>query len=134
MGRSGAAVASYRKVLAIVDGLAAADSANALLQSHLAETLIELSGLLEKTGRRAEARPMRARGMLLLKQQADRPQATPADMTMYANALLQYTNDAHSASEAVTYARKAIAATSSADPRRLDTLARAEQNLKRFKQ
>ena len=54
------------------------------MQGRLSEMLIATAGLLEKSGRMAEARSMTSRGLAVARELAGRPDATPDDLSQYA--------------------------------------------------
>lgn len=120
------ALKSFSRVIDIVESLSLADPSNLERRRQLAETQVIVGGLLARSGQRADARRIASLGLTALRQLADRPGATAAEINLYALSLAtcepeQLRNPA----AALPYAERAVQLTQSADPLVLDTLALA---------
>ena len=117
---------NYRKGLALIDTLAAAQPENLQVQEKLAETLAEFGDQLEQSGNHEEARRLIARGVEVEKGLADSPNTSAQAVDDYVETLLTCNRDYPcDARAAVPYAKRAVELTNGSDPEMLGTLAAA---------
>jgi serine/threonine protein kinase len=120
------AAENSRKALMIIQDLAARYPDNYQLQAKFSDSLLDVASLMAKQGDLNEARPMVLRGLHILKNLADRSDATAGDLDRYAQALLSCKSGSPcDGPGALPYAKHAVELTKAADPACLDSLARA---------
>jgi tetratricopeptide (TPR) repeat protein len=126
MGERSTALAKYRKVLEILDRLAAADPQNVVVRGRQSEMLIFTADLLAQNRQAEEARRMAARGLTIARELAGRADATPDELSQYAmNFLTCQPAELREAATALQYAKKALAKSGGTDSDGLDILAQA---------
>jgi len=120
------ALRHYGTITDTLEKLVRTDPANTAWRAHLAEILVRIAGLLEKTGQPAEARRQAERGLRAARQLAALPGVPASELTRAARLLLTCSpaslRDPHAALE---YAQRAVALTRGTDAYALDTLAEA---------
>lgn len=127
-GDHGRALANYRKVLAILERLSAVQAGNVLVEGRRAEMLILMAAALAETGKMEDARQMTSDGLAITKRLAAREDATPDDLSGYAESFLTCVPaDLRKPATAVEYAQRAIEKSGGRDPAVLDLLARARR-------
>ncbi|MGA2596777.1 MAG: protein kinase, partial [Bryobacteraceae bacterium] len=120
------ALADYRKVLGILDQLAAAQPGNVLVASRRAETLLFVSEAMEKNGKREEARKMTMDALAITRRLAARPDVTADELFAYATTFLQCTpSDLREPATALDYAQQSLRKAGAPDSETLDLLAQA---------
>lgn len=120
------ALEGYRKGLAVIEHLSQKQPTNLTYRSKLSGTLVEVGEFLLKMGGQTEGRELIKRGISIEKSLADRPGATPGELTDYAKNAMScepaYPCDPQSAQ---AYAKRAVEMTKANDPDCLDALAMA---------
>ena len=123
--RSGT-LAKYRKVLELLDRLSVTQPANVTVQERLAEMLIVAARVLAERGDVEEARSMTARGLAMSGELANRPEATPDDLSQYALGFLTCEPPAlREPATALRYAKASVDKSGGTDSGNLDILAQA---------
>lgn len=124
-GDVGKALESYRRLLPIMERLAA-DPSNVQRRSQLAETLIGIGRLQAEVGQLQQARQSSARGLSILKAGVARSDVEPAELLTYASALLTCEPvDLRDPESALRHAEHAATATQGKNAGILDILALA---------
>jgi tetratricopeptide (TPR) repeat protein len=124
LGDHGRAVPPYQEAAELTAELMRVDPQNQRWRSMLTFMLLRRSGTLVKAGRSREAAESSRRGLALLREQADRPNASRTDMNEYASWLLTCEPATlRNPAEALKYAQRA--SLGSSEPLYLDTLALA---------
>lgn len=115
---------AYAQAVEALDALRRADPVNERVRSVLSFVLLRRGPTLIAAGYVGEARASTSRGLALLRDQAQRPEAGPTDKNEYASWLLTCEPaDARRPAEALRFAQQAVAAAPT--PVYLDTLALA---------
>ena len=117
---------SHRTALAIFETLSATDPTNAHFRLELANALVDVGALFGQARQIAQARSLTLRGSAILKEQAERPEATVEELSAAATALLTCEPvDLRDPSAALRYAQRAAGKTNARNPSILSTLAQA---------
>jgi eukaryotic-like serine/threonine-protein kinase len=125
-GRRPAALEQYRHALAILEKLSAGASNNLFTRSQLADALVATGTLLARQGRAAEARALSSRGVAIARDLANRADATPDELSQYAQILLSCEPDElRDAAVALKTAGQAVEKSQGRDPKSLRVLAQA---------
>ena len=126
-GDSAGALRNYSQVADNLERLLKIDPGNLTWQSHRAETLVSIGGLLVKTGQAADARHQTARGLDAARQIAENSTAPPGELIRAAQLLVSCEpKELRDASAALRYAQRAVNLTKASDAWALDTLAEAQ--------
>ncbi|MCC6366227.1 MAG: protein kinase [Bryobacterales bacterium] len=122
------ALASIERSREIMDNMARGDPSNEIVRERLAQLEILAGDYFIELRDAAEGRRHTGRGLALLKELAEAPDARPAIIHSYANALLTARpEDLRNAALALEIAKAAAQKTNRSDLVFLDTLARAHQ-------
>jgi tetratricopeptide (TPR) repeat protein len=120
------ALRHYGAIADVLEKLIRTDPANASWRAHLAEILVRVAGLLEKTGQPAEARRQAERGLRAAREVAEGPNSPAVELTRAARLLVTCRPVAfRDPVAAVRYAQRAVTLTRGQDAYALDTLAEA---------
>lgn len=125
-GDGRAALDQYRHALAILEKLAAGAPNNLFTRSQLADALVATGTLLTRQGHVAEARTLSSRGVAIARDLANRADATPDELSQYAQILLTCEPaELRDAARALKSAEQAVEKAQGRDPRSLRVLAQA---------
>jgi serine/threonine protein kinase len=125
-GEAGGALVKYRRVLEILDRLSVTHPANVTVQERLSEMLIVTARLLAERGEIDESRAMTRRGLDMSRELANRPEATPDDLSQYALGFLTCEPPAlREPATALRYAKASVEKSGGTDSGNLDILAQA---------
>jgi non-specific serine/threonine protein kinase/serine/threonine-protein kinase len=125
-GDPAGALVEYRQAVAILDKLSAAAPANLFTRGALADALLATGAALAQQGRVAEARASSARGVAIARELASRADATPDELSRYAQILLTcQPAELRDAAAARGSAEQAVLKSSGRDPKSLQVLAQA---------
>ena len=120
------AITNYRRALAMLEQLSISQPHNVLARGRYSEMLIVLGGALAETGKRGEAEEMTSHGLSVAKELALREDATPEDLSDYAESFLTCQPvRLRQPQTAVEYARRALEKSGGKDGDYLDLLAQA---------
>ncbi len=126
VGKRSAALGKYRRVLEILDRLAAGDPQNVVVRGRQSEMLILTADLFAQNGQVDESRNMALRGLAITRQLATRTEATPDELSQYAaNFLTCQPAELREPAAALQYAKKALEKSGGTDSDGLDVLAQA---------
>ena len=120
------ALAKYQTIVGLLEPLVTRGSSNVTVRGRYAEILIVTGRLLAESGRAQEARQLTTHGLVLTRELANRPEATPEDLNQYALDLLTCEPpDLREPATALRYAETWAKKSGSTDSDGLDILARA---------
>jgi tetratricopeptide (TPR) repeat protein len=120
------ALARYQRVIEILERLSVTQPANVTVKGRLAEMLIETARLLAERGAADESRSMTVRALAMSRELANRPEATPDDLSQYALEFLTCEPAAlREPATALRYARASVEKSGGSDSGNLDILAQA---------
>jgi non-specific serine/threonine protein kinase/serine/threonine-protein kinase len=126
-GQTSEAIGEYHRALDLLEIQLKEDPQNVQSQRDMTVGLGRMADALTSAGRQSAARPITARALVMLQPLVEAPQASEMDMQQYAWLLLTTPFlELRNPTEALLYARKAVAITNGSDPAMLDTLARAQ--------
>jgi eukaryotic-like serine/threonine-protein kinase len=126
MGDRTAALAQYQRAVDILDRLSAAESDNVMVQGRDSVMRIFVGQTLAEMGKVAEARAVTSRGLAIAKELAKREDATPDELSEYAETFLTCEPaDLREPATALRYAKESAAKSGGADSENLDILAQA---------
>ena len=124
LGEPEGAVASFEVALRLMRGLNAADPKNVRYRTDMTYMLLRRVALLLKTGRRSEAVASAKEGLAMLKENAERPEATAQDFNEYAWGLATCdVPELRDPARALQYASRAVESSPNPNALYLDTLA-----------
>jgi len=125
-GDTPGALEKYRRVLDILERLAGRQPSSVTVQQRLAEMLVVTGRALAESGRTDESRRATARGLVLSRDLADRPETTPDDLSQYALGFLTCEPPAlREPATALRYAKASVEKSGGSDSGNLDILAQA---------
>ena len=125
-GDTTGALHSYRSVLGILDRLSAAEPSNLVVRTRRSELLIQIAHVLTRAGQRAQAGLMASRGLTMERELAERPDATPDDLSQYAlDFITCEPADLREPVAALQYALRSVTKSGGTDSDDLDILAQA---------
>lgn len=124
LGDQEGAVASYEAAVKIMRGLTSADPKNVRYRIDMNYMLLRRVALLLKNGRRPEAVASAKEGLAMLKENAERPEATAQDFNEYAWGLATCdVPELRDPARALRYASRAVESSPNPNALYLDTLA-----------
>jgi len=120
------ALANYHRVLEILEKRTAADPNNVMVAGRYSEMLALTADLLAHSGKPDEARRMTSRSLAIIRELANRGEATPDDLYQYAETFLTCTPaDLREPPTAIQYLKRAIEKGGANDPDTFELLAEA---------
>jgi hypothetical protein len=125
-GDGAGAMRAFDRVLDTLTRLAAAQPHNVTVQARLADMSIVAGRLLAQRGDLDRSRSLTARGLAASRELADRPEATPDDLSQYALGFLTCEPPAlREPATALRYAKASVEKAGATDSDNLDILAQA---------
>lgn len=126
MGDRAGALAKYQRAVEILDKLAGAEPDNVEVQGRDSLMHIFVGQTFATMGKRQEARAATSRGLEITKQLAKRKDATPDELSEYAETFLTCEPaDLRDLSAALEYAKQSVVKSGGTDSENLDILAQA---------
>ena len=126
MNNRGGALSKYQQAVEILDRLAAAEPDNVMVQGRDSVMRIFVGQTLAEMGKTTEARAVTSRGLAITKELAKREDATPDELSEYAETFLACEPaDLRDPATALRFAKASIAKSGGTDSENLDILAEA---------
>lgn len=126
MNNRGGALSKYQQAVEILDRLAASEPDNVMVQGRDSVMRIFVGQTLAEIGKTAEARAVTSRGLAITKELAKREDATPDELSEYAETFLACEPaDMRDPATALRFAKASVAKSGSTDSENLDILAEA---------